>query len=100
MTYIPPSAKCNACGCIKGETNNWYMCELRESSIKIYQFDMNEVALGIPCLCGRECLQRFIEKNISVVYPPVEEGDAFENLNDDVTIYHATHPRGWENIGG
>jgi len=73
MTYIPAQAKCNQCASIKGEENNWYLVELKGCSIKIYQFDMNEVALGIPCLCGRECLQKFIEKNISVIYPPLDD---------------------------
>jgi hypothetical protein len=75
MTYIPAQAKCNQCACTKGEENHWYMIELRERSIKIYQFDMNDVAFGIPCLCGRECLQKFIEKNISVLYAHQEFRD-------------------------
>ncbi|HEY4799514.1 MAG TPA: hypothetical protein VII99_10600 [Bacteroidia bacterium] len=54
------------------------MIELKGTSIKIYQFDMNDVALGVPCLCGRECLQKFIEKNISVIYPPLDELSPYE----------------------
>jgi len=70
MTYIPPGARCNVCGVIKGVTNNWYIVHLVNEGVHIYQFSMGEVALGIPCVCGEACLLKFISKHLSVIYPP------------------------------
>jgi len=74
MTYIPPSASCNVCKTAKQETNHWYMVEFRNTEVAIYQFDLHDVELGVPCVCGESCLQKYVSKHLSsIVYPPMEE---------------------------